>query len=251
MIGMPARSRRALAILWIVCLYPVPIALGAEADDYTNDGDPALYASSPTGPVLRPESLDEVLEQLDWPSSEPLTLWDRLMMWLEDFFADREESAIPDWLKDFRLPATVAKGIFIATCALIVILSIAIIANEFRHLRRRGASPTTVAATAELGYGSRPVDFDSLSPHERPGYLLRQLLHQLSLPGVDHRQASLTHREIEQASATLEPARRQPLVNVARVAERVRYADHLPPADAVDSAVADAERLLALLEPGP
>ncbi|MEJ2089092.1 MAG: DUF4129 domain-containing protein [Gammaproteobacteria bacterium] len=248
---MPARSRRALAILWVVCLLPVPIALGAEADDATDDGDPALYASSPTGPVLRPEFLDDVLEQLDWPSSEPLTLWDRLMRWLEDFFADRQENAIPDWLKDFRLSETVAEWIFYTTCALIVILSIAIIANELRHHRRRGSLPKPMAVSAELAYGARPIDVDSLPPHERPGYLLRQLLHQLSLPGVDRRQASLTHREIERASGTLEPARRQPLVNVARVAERIRYADHLPPADEVDSAVADAERLLALLVPGP
>lgn len=255
MIDVPATIRRALALPLLICLLAPTGALAGQTDP----PPPATesYASYPTraeGPVLHPGTLNDVLEELDLPEPESLTLLDRLLLWLEEYFSDDSTDAFPDWLNDFRFSPVVAEAIFYAACALIVGLAIAIIANEIRHLNGRSGSRVTPSAggRAFLPDDGSAAVLNDLPLFDRPAHLLNVILGRLSTAELNHRPSnltghltrSLTHRDILTLSLGLREEEREPLHQLTRVAEQIRYADAPPPQHAVVEAVDRAQVLI-------
>jgi hypothetical protein len=224
-----------LALVLLASGIPAPLQ-GAEhyaAPPYT----------APSGPELDPETLDGILEELGSLDSEALTVLDRLILWLEELFRANPDQQLPDWFDDFRVPDEVARGIFYAACALIVLLAVGILVNELRFVKRgsRRSRSGSKPATPMLRPEDLP-DVTDLPLAQRPGRLLEMIVDRLI--GSGKRTSALTHREIRAAAAALD-APPTGLVELAGVAERLRYAA-VPPEDAeITRAISGAEALLA------
>ncbi len=208
------------------------------------------YRKTPPGPSIGAEHLDGILRDLARPEAGSFELWERLRRWLEETFGAGESLDLPRWLEDFRVSDDTVLFIFYGACALVVLLSLAIIANELRLVRWRRRQKTQGADAAADAPVATPVDPDRLPLLELPAFLLKQILERLAEhPTFPRRRvASLTHQEIERAAATLAPALAKPLISTAAVAERIRYAAAAPESTEIERAVAGSRALLDTLE---
>lgn len=242
MIDVPVRIRRALVLPFLIWLLASPYARAGQADPSADRF--ANYPTQAAGPVLQSATLDDVVRELDLPEPEPLTLFDRLLLWLNEYFADRQDSTLPGWLNDFRLSDAVAQSIFYAACALIVLLAIAIIINEVRHLHRPASRIRAPGNDMVVPDDVPAATLDDVSLFERPAHLLRIVIGRLSTAGTNHRALSLTHRDILALSHGLAPDQRDPLDRLTRVAEQIRYSDAPPSRDEVSEVVQRARSLI-------
>jgi hypothetical protein len=242
MIEVPARIRRALAFPLLLCLLASPYARAGQADPPT--GQFTNYPAPAAGPVLQSATLDEVVRELDLPEPEALNLLDRLVLWLNEYFDDKSDRPLPDWLNDFRLSDVVAQSIFYAACALIVLLAVTILMNEARHLRRSRSRSVPAGEHTIAAEAAPATALDEVSLFERPAYLLRIILGRLSTLGSTNRPLSFTHRDILDLSHGLPPDRRAPLRRLTRVAEQIRYSDAPPSREEVGEAVQLARTLI-------
>ncbi|MEM8769978.1 MAG: hypothetical protein AAGE43_21290, partial [Pseudomonadota bacterium] len=103
------------------------------------------YLKAPPGPTIGADSLDDVLRELARPEAGTFELWERLQRWLKDTFGAGESLDLPAWLEDFRVSDDTVLAIFYGACALVVLLSLAIIGNELRMVRWRRRQQTAAS----------------------------------------------------------------------------------------------------------
>ena len=249
---VPARYRWALTLSILCCLLQGSPASAEQAaksipKSIGKNATASHYLQPAKGPVLSTHELDSILDELA-PPQLSLSMWDRISTWLEEYFQDRTSATLPDLFQDFRLPDSTVQWIFYVTCAIILILAGAIVVNELRHIQahRKPTGGPESSATAVDRHDPVP-DQGPMAVFELPAYFLNMLIARLQLaqPG---RTSRLTHREIVEAAGSLVPAQRTPVVEIANIAERIRYAGIRPAAREVEGAIAETRKLLDALE---
>lgn len=209
------------------------------------------YAEPASGPLLEETLLESVLTGLTLPeASAELSLWEELERWLSKYLDDQSGPVLPEWLRSLRLPEETALWVFYISCALIVLLALAIVGNEIRLARGRRKGPVAkTGAEIEAARFAESPDSEPTSLLELPAWLLSRLIARLGLRLSGARGDSLTHRELVQAGQSLPEEVTEPLGALARTAERIRYGDAVPDDLEVATAVERGTALLDALEP--
>ncbi len=209
------------------------------------------YVTAASGPRLDEQLLDSILEGLSLPDAQAeLSFWEALENWLNQYLGDRSEPVLPDWLRSYRLPEDTVLWVFYLSCALIVLLAVAIVGNEIRHLRGRRKPGAEAMAVAAAGDYPQSAEQEPATLLELPAWLLRQLIVRLGLSSSGTRGASLTHRQLAEAGADLPQAIGQPLAELAQAAELIRYGNEAPARARLTKAVQDGKAVLQSLEDG-
>ncbi|MGD8416452.1 MAG: hypothetical protein PVH91_05300 [Pseudomonadales bacterium] len=215
---------------------------GPAPEGWVEPSSTAYYQQPPPGPELPADSLHEILSSLDLPVAEvTLSPWDRFLRWLDDLLGGERRLGVPDWVDDFHLAPETVTWIFYGACAVVVVLSLAIVANEIRLARAGpgdGASGRRHGGQEHSDDEARPTGAADLT-----GRVLRALVSALGL-AQGRRADSLTHAEIRTACSTIAPEQAEPVRRMADVAERLRYAASPPVDDEVLAAVAASRTLL-------
>jgi hypothetical protein len=196
------------------------------------------YEVPPETQPLATDSLDDVLAALELREPvEEFTLWQRIQKWLDERLAARNGRAgrwLEDWLGNLSVPERALRYLVIALGAVLVIATVAVIANELRIAGvfaggvLRKYSP--LAARAAAG-DERVLDFDdvALAPlARRPGLLLRLVLDRMRARGQAPLRDSLTHRELVATAVGLTADQGEALRMVASAAERATFGGSQP-----------------------
>jgi hypothetical protein len=146
------------------------------------------------------------------------------------------------------LSARVMAGITYAALALVVVLAVLIVVNELRAagLFRRRTRPTSRPLPADTPEASALTwrEIEQAPQAERPALLLRLVIERLGHTGRLPAAASLTVGELEARAALPDPEDRARLGELARAAERVRFAASPAPPAVVERALASGRTLL-------
>lgn len=195
--------------------------------------------------------LAPILRDLDRQVQEdrPLTWLERLQRWLEgllDRGQHNRDSWLSRWLREVDVPQRVANILVYSAIALILVVALAIVVNEVRARRlggrrSRGRRESPYAPTAR----NDPTfaDVEAAPLHERPGLLLRVLVHSLLATGRLHADKSLTHNELGRRARFDAGEQRASFDRVAVLSERLLYGNGSVAADEID-AVMQAGRSL-------
>lgn len=229
---------------WRALLVPAGIAVPAGLARAAEPSDSGLYLDPPGGPEIDPATLEPILEELG--GQVTMSAWDRLIAWLESLFGDRPDTAIPGWLRDFQFPAELWDWIFYVSCVLVVLLSVGIIANELRS--RHGARRRSSSGRHPLNHVPSPApsleQVLALPLLDQPASLLRLILAELRLADTPGTRFSLTHREIARVADSLLELDAESIRQVARTAERIRYAQIAPEPEEIHAVIATGRRMV-------
>lgn len=178
--------------------------------------------------VLDGSKLANVLQGLDLPEPEPVSVWQRILDWLKQWWQS-EDSEDYDWLERFIPSETTLKIIMFVSIGLVVVLAIGIVVTELRlglaH-RRRTQNTRWSGESIQTSHGLSLEDVQAAPLAEQPGLLLRWLLEQLQASGLLGLRASLTHRDITAATANLDQG--QSVAQVSSAAERATFGGWVP-----------------------
>ena len=208
------------------------------------------YRQGPAGAGIDPGSLDAVLAGLPVPAAEDaLSAWDRLWTWLRDLLGEDDADLLPDWVSDFSLSEDASRWIWYSAVAAIVLLALALVANEVRQQSRRRWARAAGEAMESSGPDGRSdrASGAALSPAEQLQALFRDLIVRLQELGTLPRRPSLTHRELAASVSTglALPEQQSSLVGrLSLAAERAMYGSWEPDLDEAAPYLHDGRRLL-------
>lgn len=229
----PILARFAATLLLLVTCAPsadpladaVATELGVEtlspAQSNTLEYVVSHYRESPTGPVLDPLALDEILYGVERTSDEE-TLWDRFWTWL----ARKLEELGLRIPADFQ-PMEIPRWVFELITLGLAVTVLAVVVNELRLRRwRTRVRPAPVRGAAGLHHGTAVLNLDDVSGlplREQPGAVLRIVLATLASRGLRFGGDGATHREIAAGSNRLGARLGSLLGRLATMAELARY----------------------------
>jgi hypothetical protein len=197
-------------------------------------------------------ALREIITGLGAARAERTGFWGRFRRWLDDTFMQPTEQDSGDWLERLLgrepLSARIIATITYAALALVVALTLLIIVNELRaagvfRRRARSKARTLPADTPE----ARTVtwrEIERAPQAERPALLLRLVIERLGHTGRLPAAASLTVGELEMRAALPDPEDRARLGELARAAERARFAASPAPPAVIERALESGRTLL-------
>lgn len=186
-----------------------------------------LYVGPAPLTVVDPSVLGSVMATLGQTPDQPLSLWERALHWVLDWLGGDEQSDA-GWLKDLSISETLVRFFLYACLALIVLLALAVILTEFRHVsfgRRMQDSRWEDEQLAEMV----SPGFDQLlaAPlRDQPGLLLAIILARLQAIGVLQMRSSATHRDIATAVQSLQQG--EAVASISEAAERATFGDWHP-----------------------
>lgn len=178
------------------------------------------YRESPTGPVLDPHTLDEILYGVERTLEEE-SLWDRFWTWLARKLEDLGLT-IP---VDFQ-PTEIPRWVFELITLGLALTVLAVVVNELRLRRWRTRVRPAPVRAAELHHGTAVLNLDDvpgLPLREQPGAVLRIVLATLASRGLRFGGDGATHREIAAGSNRLGARLGSLLGRLATMAELARY----------------------------
>ena len=204
-------------------------------------------------PVSAPEGahhpgtrhVGDILASLIRVDEEHSGWWARTRAWLRNIFASTDEAADEGWLERMTghsgVSQTVLELVSYVALALVVVLTLVIVANELRvsgvwggvGRRRSGArgAGSRTATAAGLGgsaVGAAPLDWQGVqgSPlAQRLGLLLELVIARLNERGGVRLSRGVTVRELLSVAALADERERERLGALARASERVRFSD--------------------------
>lgn len=203
-------------------------------------------------PVSAPEGahhpgtrhVGDILASLVRVDEEHSGWWARTRVWLRNIFASTDEAADEGWLERMTghsgVSQTVLELVSYVALALVVVLTLVIVANELRVGgvwggvgRRSGArgSGSRTATAAGLGGsagGAVPLDWEGVlgSPLAlRLGLLLELVIARLNERGGVRLSRGVTVRELLSVASLADERDRERLGALARASERVRFSD--------------------------
>ena len=210
-------------------------------------------ASSQGAPHPGIQQVPEILASLTRADDEHSGWWARTRTWLRNLFAGADEATDEGWLGRMigqsGLSQTVLELVSYGALALVVVLALAIVANELRvsgvwggggrrHLGPRGPVPA-----AGDGVGGARLDWEGVqgSPiGQRLGLLLELVVARLNESGGVRLSRGLTARELLNTAPLADEGDRECLAALVRASERVRFSG---------GAVSEAE-VAAVMEQG-
>lgn len=179
------------------------------------------YRESPTGPVLDPHTLDEILYGVEQTLEEE-SLWDRFWTWLARKLEDLG-LRIP---VDFQ-PTEIPRWVFELITLGLALTVLAVVVNELRLRRWRSrVRPARVGGESGIHEGAAALTLDDvsgLSLREQPGAVLRIVLATLASRGLRFGGDGATHREIAAGSNRLGARLGSLFGRLATMAELARY----------------------------
>lgn len=175
-------------------------------------------------------------------------VWARFTRWLREALERRDPATARSWWNLARASPsqTIIDLICYACLAAVVLMAVAVVANELRVAgvfvpRGQRRAPRAPAAIPPTSGWNR---IDSASPSDRPRLLLElisaRLIELNRLPPA----AGFTVRELLQAVRSVRGEDRTLLTDVALAAERVRFSGEPLPAASLEAAVERGRRLL-------
>lgn len=183
--------------------------------------------------------------------------WTRFSRWLRSLLERgtprRGDAPLAGWLRDWSIPQRAWTLFGYAVLAALLGFAAWVLRSELRAAGLTGRFGRRAAAAA-VPHGSEPrqaAAYESLPPLERPAWLLRELAGELQRLGRLQAAAALTARELAQRATLESPGDREPLRELADVAERVRYAARAPSSAEFAPALEAARQLLRRLEAQP
>jgi hypothetical protein len=210
------------------------------------------YQRPARGPRVDAGKLDATLAGLPAPAvEEPRSVWERITEWLRGLLGDGGEG-LPGWLEQFTLPDRAVMWIWYTSVAIIVILAVAIVANEIRHHTRRRVA-AGAAKVSQTGGDPAETTLEALagrSPREQLEAMFRVIISRLQAAGALPRRPSLTHREIA-ATPKLSERQRGAVSAISSAAERVVYGSWSPAPEDVVGYLESGRQLLDDLADGP
>ncbi len=207
-----------------------------------------------------PLQLDTILAELTdiQDLSAVVSPWESLLDWmkaqLDRFFPGLWE-VILDWLENFGLPEATSEKLGIAIVYLsgviIVALLLALLIYTWKHRSfRSGNKPLVTRSTTEQ---QQAVEFsleqlDTVSLGERPRWLLRGLLAELSTRQRLSDSAALTHRELKLAKPFAGQTELKAFNRVVGLSERATFGVWQPDNTEFSAVLDDGRLLLRSLE---
>ena len=205
------------------------------------------------------QHVGDILASLVRVDEEHSGWWARTRAWLRNIFASTDEAADEGWLGRMTghsgVSQTVLELVSYVALALVVVLTLVIVANELRaggiwggDGRRRGGargSGSRMATAAGLGGsagGAAPLDWQGVQSSplaQRLGLLFELVIARLNEGGGARLSRGLTVRELLSAAPLADERDRERLGALARASERVRFSD---------AAVSEAEVAMVMEE---
>ncbi|MEM6582182.1 MAG: hypothetical protein AAF699_12950 [Pseudomonadota bacterium] len=187
------------------------------------------YSAQRVGPVLDLQTLRNVLEELPPITDKERSLWDALLLWINDKLGEGS-AEVPDWLKDLSIPSAVVEWTLFVLAVMVVLLALSIIGLEMHRSRTRASSfgedqhwPVDgVLQAAELDLAS----LSNLPIQKRPGAILTIVARSLQRSQLLPQAVSLTARDIDRALQSLTGSSQYSTLSSA--AERATYGDWHP-----------------------
>lgn len=209
------------------------IELSAHPDEFSlNDLDAyinyaAFYQALEPNAHLSRENLAAVLEQMRADDPDNVSWWDALFdgikSWWRSLFPDSEFEP-PAWLRDLRLPNSVAATLLNVIIAALIIGAVVIVVIEVRQARRDRREYTEAQWQPEDEHRSfevRLADIRQAPEHIKPSLYLQYLTQWLRTGKYLPAKPGLTAREISQQHTYTDPTR--VVSTVAEAAERSTY----------------------------
>jgi hypothetical protein len=183
--------------------------------------------------------------------------WARTKAWLRDVFERREEED-DNWFSRVvghsGLSQAVIELVSYVALALVVVLAGVIVVNELqvegmpgrlwrRYVARRRTAVSVVGAEREGANVSTWEEVQKAAPAQRPRMLLELVATRLTEEGRLPQSRALTARELAHLARLPDEADRGRLLDLARMAERMRFSNDQVPDTAV-GAVLEGGRLL-------
>ncbi len=198
--------------------------------------------------------LDPILAELD-TAERSGTNWQRFKRWLAAKFEVRRTNDtgwLDELLADLRTSEGLARALTWLGYALVLALVGYVVWAELRAAGLLGgtrrAAARSAADAARWGARVTLADVAAAPLIERPGLMLRLLGDALTrahlLPGADGLSASAIAQRAQLRAA----ADREVLANLAATADEVRYAERVPPQEALASTTNAARDLLTRIE---
>jgi hypothetical protein len=204
---------------------------------------------------LKVANLRPILATLAARNQHPQGWWARFRSWLRAALSKSDTDSGADLGRFFSrvsLPEFVLEAITYAILALVVALAGFIIVNEWRARGTRGQRPRAHAAGGALS-GARVAalswqDIEHAALAERPRLLLELIAARLTAAHRLPATASLTVRELTRAARLHNADDRERLVEVALVAERLRFSAEPVAAANLTGVLARGRELLERLD---
>jgi hypothetical protein len=187
------------------------------------------------------QHVGDILASLVRVDEEHSGWWARTRAWLRNLFASTDEAADEGWLGRMTghsgVSQTVLELVSYIALALVVVLTLVIVANELRvsgvwggDKRRRGGvrgAGSRTATAAGLG-GAAPLDWEGVQSSplaQRLGLLFELVIARLNERGGARLSRGLTVRELLSAAPLADERDRKRLGALARASERVRFSE--------------------------
>ena len=190
----------------------------------------AAYAEPRRGPDLDVARIEALVADMHWAAPPKEGLGKRFWGWLKRQL--QEQDIEIDWLERMlyevlTMPKSVADWIARLATVTMIVMALVILVNEIRRSNwRRTRRPAALAGSAHSGADSVAPTWQTvaeLPPQDRPGAVLRLVLAALSARGLASSGEHHTHRQIA-AEARRSGGSSAPLAQLAKMAERARYA---------------------------
>jgi len=204
--------------------------------------------------ALHPERVRAVLERVMRPEREPQGWWARIKRWLRELLTRPPQEDGGWWRHLFgdasidRATLRVVAGLSIA---LLVMLAVAVVANELRIagvLRRRPGSPEAPRAGRAVRAAPGLADLESAPPSAQPALLLELIAARLAAQNRLPPARAFTVRELTRRARLTDEAERARLAELAGVSERVRFGGGEVAQPELAAALARGRELLLALE---
>jgi len=192
-----------------------------------------LRVSPPPGAhPLGVQQVPEILASLTRADDEHSGWWARTRAWLRNIFAGSDEATDEGWLGRMigqsGLSQTVLELVSYGALGLVVVLALAIVANELRvaGVWGRGRRGSLLAAGPAAASGGDRLDWgvvESSPLAQRLGLLLELVVARLNESGGARLSRGLTARELLQAAPLADERDRERLGALARASERARF----------------------------
>jgi Domain of unknown function (DUF4129) len=218
-----------------------------------------LLTHPPTQRIRAPDvtSLPGVLAALGRANPDRHGWWARTKLWLRGIFERPEPAQDEGWLTRVigqnGLSQTVLELTSCAALALVVLLALAIVANELRvsgvldGLRGRLARGRPAPAASPR---HDAPSWDAVPPRQRPRLLLELVVARLTEENRLPPSRGLTARELTRAARLADERDRERLAELARLSECVRFSKAEVPSDTLAAAIEAGRELLERLAPG-
>lgn len=207
---------------------------------------------------LHLERVHAVLERVAGPQRGPEGWWARFKRWLRELLTAPRPQEDGSWLRrllgDVSVDKAVLRLIAGLAIALLVVLALAVVANELRIagvLRRRRARPPGPAGAGRAARdGPSLADVDGAEPSAQAALLLELIAARLAAQDRLPPARALTVRELTQRARLPDAVEHARLADLASVSEHLRYAGGEVAAPLLAAALRGGRELLAAL-PAP